>query len=74
MSRNVVPLRGRQPHPRHVAQLVIHELAKESSRVGTTDHAVEKMMERDISARQVREVLKGGEVVRDPTWSDEFGN
>ncbi len=72
MSSDVLPFR-KQPAAltREDAEEWIRGAALDSKNVGRTDHAIEQMIDRDISMRQVWEVIKVGRVVKDPEWDDE---
>ena len=75
MSSDVIPIRKRATElTREDAERWIRASALLSKNVGHTDHAREKMVERDILSRQVWEVLEGGFVVKDPKWDNEHGD
>ena len=72
MSSEVIPIRKRATElTREDAERWIRASAPLSKNVGHADHARETMVERDISSRQVWEVLKGGSVIKDPEWDSE---
>lgn len=54
--KNVVPLRPRAGD----LEKLVHELAADSRKVKFTDHALDRMEERDISMREAYEVLTRG--------------
>ncbi len=72
MNSDVIPLR-RLPAglTRKNAEEWIRAVVMDSKNVGPTDHMRDQMVERDISSRQVWEVLKGGSVIKDPEWDSE---
>ena len=47
----------------------IRAIVSDSGAVGFTEHALERMEDRDISSREVWEVLKTGSVIGTPRWS-----
>ena len=75
MNSNVIPLR-RLPAglTRKNAEEWIRAVVMDSKNVGLTDHMRDQMVKRDISSRQVWEVLEGGFVVKDPKWDNEHGD
>jgi hypothetical protein len=48
---------------------LLDELLDESGRVLFTDHAYDRMEEREITSKQVYVVLRRGEFVEDPAWT-----
>ncbi len=60
------------PHPLGTdeALRIIHA-AVGTSKVGWTDHGIESMEVREISFRQVMNVLADGTLKSGPNWSDE---
>lgn len=52
----------------------VRELVAEGGRVVWRPHALERMEERDITSTQIYNVLRRGEVVEDPKWSNKFDN
>ena len=75
MSSDVIHFR-KQPAAltREDAEEWIRGAALDSRNVGRTDHAIEQMLNRDISMRQVWETIRVGRVVKDPEWDDEHGD
>lgn len=75
MSSDVLQFRNRPPGlSREDAEKWIRGAALDSKNLGTTAHAIGRMLERDISMRLVWEVVKSGRVVKDPKWDDEHGD
>src|SRR5690242_2337072 len=52
----------------------VRELVFEGGKVQFTNHAYDRMEQRDVSATQVFRVLRRGELVVGPTWSAEYEN
>ena len=60
MDENVFPFR--QPPLREDALAKVREIAKESGRIYWTDHAGERMEEREISSRQALRTIQEGQI------------
>ncbi len=60
----------------NAAQFVenVKDYARFHHMVNITDHARERMLERDISRRMVIKILKKGTLQSDPKWSAENAN
>lgn len=72
MAGDVIPLRPVTDRlTKDKAEERIRAVTLDSGGVGYTDHVTGQMNERDISMRQVWEVLRGGLVFQDPEWSVE---
>lgn len=75
MSSDVIPLR---PKPvvlsKEAAEAWLRAIVLDSKGVGFADHASEQMIARDISSRQVWEVLKSGAISKEPKWDDDHGD
>lgn len=71
---DIVDMGDRMGLPRTltVEELValVHDLVGQGGRLVATQHAYDRMEERDISMRQVRHVLLRGDVTRGPVWTD----
>lgn len=52
----------------------VDELLGEGGRVTYARHTMERMEERDITNKQVMEVLRRGEITQGPTYSTEYQN
>lgn len=50
-----------------IAEQRIHDIAKETSQVALTTHAKDRMAEREISVREIYEILRNGQVEESPT-------
>ena len=72
MSSDVVPLR-RRPVALTIedAERWIRAIVLDSKGVGFADHALDQMIERDISSRQLWEVLRCGTIAKEPKWDGE---
>lgn len=49
-----------------VAEQRIHDIAKDTSRIALTLHAKQRMEEREISVRELYEILRSGQVEESP--------
>ena len=54
-------------------ELEIHELSNDTNNLHWSEHAFERMLERDVSTRQVLSVIRQGKVRRGPD-QDQFGD
>lgn len=57
------------PMPVHRFETIVRERAKFSHMVVQTDHLKQRMDERDVSFRQVLNVLRKGNINGIPTWN-----
>jgi hypothetical protein len=53
-----------------IAEKRIHTIAKITSRVALTAHAKERMAEREISVRELYEILRSGQIEESPTETE----
>ncbi len=65
-DRRIIPLRLRAER----AQEIIREIARDTSKVILSDHAKERMEEREISDIEVYRVLQTGHVMAEPTRTE----
>lgn len=73
MAGRVTQLRPVRPQLlKQEAEKWIRAIVLDSRQVGFADHVIVQMSERDISSRQVWEVLKNGCVIGIPKWVDEY--
>ena len=63
----------RKPDAR-TCQAPVRNLVAEGGRVVATQHAYDRMEERDLNMSQVLSVLKRGEIVEGPKWSARHEN
>ncbi|WP_426664090.1 DUF4258 domain-containing protein [Rhodanobacter aciditrophus] len=72
---DVIPFHGRPSLPEAVsredAATLVREVIEDSARIIWTQHALDRMWDRGISDRQVLQVLRRGEVITDPSLSDD---
>jgi hypothetical protein len=52
----------------------VRELVAEGGRITFSEHAFERMEERDITTAQVFQVLRRGEIIDGPTYSTKYQN
>ena len=71
MIANIVPFR--RPLSKHDAEMLVRELVG-TTLMGWTDHAIDQMVQREISDRQVISVLEDGKITRGPDWSEEYSD
>lgn len=53
---------------------LVRELVTEGGRVTFRKHALERMEQRDVTTAQVLQVLRRGELIAGPKWSETNGN
>ena len=61
------------PFPAEIRQIVerVHAIAEHSDKIQWTDHARERMEERDVTSRQVLETLRRGKRIGSPQREDD---
>ncbi len=52
----------------------LREISKYSHRVFFTDHARERMIEREITKRDIFRVLESGQIIEEPFWVDSYSS
>lgn len=70
---NVVPIRPVLPKSltRAEAAALIQQVLQDSANLRWKDHVFTRMRERDVTDMQVLQVLRRGEVTRDPKFGEE---
>lgn len=68
---NVVRFR-RSLEREEAIQIIRSALLETGQRLGWTDHVWDQMRDRGIVNSQVLTVLEAGDVVKGPTWDDEY--